>query len=224
MALAIAYIFYRSLSAFLILFMVFLPLCGYYARLEFRKSRDRRLSLEFRDTIASLSGYLSAGYSVENAFLETYRERAEIGDKGSIMKKELELILKGIGLNKNIEDMLTDFAVRSGNQDIRSFAFVFALTKRNGGNMREVILRTVNIIRDKTSVEEDIRTSIRGVRYEQLIMTAIPFFIVFYMNLSSGSFFSSLYEGLSGRMIMSLALLLIALGFGLSNKICDIRV
>ena len=83
---------------------------------------------------------------------------------------------------------------------------------------------TVNIIRDKTSVEEDIRTSIRGVRYEQLIMTAIPFFIVFYMNLSSGSFLAPLYEGLSGRMIMSLALLLIALGFGLSNKICDIRV
>ena len=220
----IAFLFYKSGRGFLLLLIPCYFYCRGYIRSELKKRRDRALSLEFRDCIVSLSGYLSAGYSVENAFLEVYRERAALKEHGSIMERELLILIKGISLNKNIEDMLKDMALRSESEDIRSFAFVFALAKRNGGDLREIISRTAGIIRDRISVEEDIRTTVRGIRYEQMIMTAIPFFIVFYINLNSGGFLTPLYDGIPGRIVMSIALLLIFAAFILSARICDIRI
>ena len=219
----IAFLFYKNGRAFLLLLIPCYFYCRGYIRSELKRRRDRALSLEFRDCIVSLSGYLSAGYSVENAFLEVYRERASLKD-GGIMERELLILIKGISLNKNIEDMLKDMALRSGSEDIRSFAFVFALAKRNGGDLKEIISRTAGIIRDRISVEEDIRTTVRGIRYEQMIMTAIPFFIVFYINLNSGGFITPLYDGIQGRIVMSIALLLIFAAFILSARICDIRI
>ena len=65
-----AYIFYKSIAAFFLLLPVTGTVAFLYFRMEFRKRRDERLSVEFKDSLSSLSGYISAGYSLENAFLE----------------------------------------------------------------------------------------------------------------------------------------------------------
>ncbi len=219
-----AYVFYRSFIAFIILFFVSSFAAPFLLRIELKKRRDERLGMEFKDTIVSLSGYLSAGYSAENAFLEVYREKVKQGDRRSLMELELRNIVNGIGLNKNIEVLLMELAERSGNEDIESFALVFSLAKRNGGDMKEIIDRSVGVIRDKAQVMEDIKTSVRGVKYEQSVMTAIPFFIVSYIDLTSPEFMSPLYESISGRCIMTLGLCMIAGAFLLSNKITNIDV
>ena len=224
LAVLTAYIFYRSLMAFFLLLPPAILFSFLYLKERFRERREARLSSDFRDTISALSTYLSAGYSMENAFCEVYRERCAAGDRGDRMLRELSVIVKGIRLNKNIEELLRDFAEGSSNEDIKSFAFIFAITKRNGGDMREVIARTVSIIRDKAAVTEDMRTATRGVRYEQMVMTAIPFFMVFYINMSSGSFLDPLYEGATGRCVMTAALIMIGAAFLLSERLVRIDV
>ena len=219
-----AYIFYKSIAAFFLLLPPAIFFSFIYLKERFRERREARLSSDFRDTISALSTYLSAGYSMENAFSEVYRERCSAGDRGDRMLRELAVIIKGISLNKNIEELLRDFASRSSNEDIKSFAFIFAITKRNGGDMREVIARTVSIIRDKAAVTEDIRTATRGVRYEQMVMTAIPFFMIFYINVSSGSFLEPLYKGVIGRGVMTAALIMIGASFLLSERLVRIDV
>lgn len=65
--------FYRS-------FWAMIPLCGigvWYWRKDSRRKaiEDRhRLLLQFRDMIRSVAGAMQAGYSVENAFLESYED------------------------------------------------------------------------------------------------------------------------------------------------------
>ena len=218
----VAYIFYKSLLAFLILFPIACVAVPPVVRDELRRRRDERLRAEFRDTIVSISGYLSAGYSMENAFAEALKEMQRMGPKDSLMLRELASIVRGIRINQNVEQLLLSFAARSGNDDIQSFAQVFSLSKRNGGDMREVIERTANVIRDKVQVKEDIKTATQAVRFEQLVMSFIPFFVVFYIDLSSAEFLEPLYEGIPGRAVMTVALIMMAVSFLLSRKLTDI--
>ena len=219
-----AYIFYKSIAAFFLLLPVTGTVAFLYFRMEFRKRRDERLSVEFKDSLSSLSGYISAGYSLENAFLEVYKEKLEGSDRSSPMLSELSHIAKGIRLNMSIEELLTDFSIRSANDDIRSFVQVLNLSKRSGGDLREIVERTAGVIRDKVQVREDIRTATQAVRFEQNIMSVIPIFIILYIDLSSSGFLGPLYNGVAGRAVMTAALIMMAASLIISRKISDIRL
>ena len=219
-----AYSFYRSLTVFLVLLpaaWIGFPL---FRRKALLQKRTWELQLEFREAIWLLSGYLSAGLSVENAFAETVPELKRLyGEKGMITR-EFGLIVRNLGLNKPVEPMLTDFAQRSGIADIRSFAEVFGIALRSGGNMQEIIERTTSVIRDKTTVAEEIRSMTAARRYEQNIMNILPFLLIIYIRLTSGTYLDVMYESFAGRVVMTVCLLLLAAGYLLSQKILEIPV
>ena len=145
------------------------------------------------------------------------------GPKGMITQ-EIAAIVRGIRLNKPVEGLLTDLADRSGLQDIRNFAEVFAIAKRSGGSMSEIIGRTTEVIRDKTAVTEEIRNMTASRRYEQNIMNVLPFAIIVYINLTSSGFLDVMYRTLAGRAVMTLCLAMLAGSWALSRKILDIRI
>ena len=220
----VAYLFYRSFLIFLFLAVILLFLLPMYMKRKKKKKRDERLSSEFKDAITALSGYISAGFSIENAFIEIYRDELKNDHRNQLMHKELSVIVSGLRMNINIESLLMDLAKRSGNGDIISFAQIMSIAKRSGGDMKEIIDRTVNIIRDKTQVSEEINTLTRGIRLEQNVMLVVPFFIIFYIDLSSHSFLAPLYTGYAGRCVMTAALIMIAASCFISRRITDIEV
>lgn len=223
-AAVIAYTFYRSM----ILFLLLGPLAAIaFPLLMKTKLKDKRLwelKLQFKEAIWMLSGYLSAGLSVENAFATVLPELHRLYGERSMMAVEFGTIVRGVRLNKPIEPLLHDFAQRSGLPEIRSFAEVFAIAKRSGGSLKEIIERTGSIIRDETEVSVEIRNLTASRRYEQRIMNLLPFGIIIYINVTSGGFMTVMYESLRGRLIMTFCLGLIALSYYLSQKILDIRL
>ena len=54
--------------------------------------------------------------------------------------------------NIPIEALLSNFAQRSGVEDIENFANVFATCYRKGGNIKEIIKNTAEIIGDKIEI------------------------------------------------------------------------
>ena len=219
-----AYTFYRSAAMFL--FLIPLAVIG-FPRLRREHLKNKRLwelTLEFKEAIWIVSGFLSAGISVENAFEMAVPELVRLYGEDAMIVEEFQRITRGLKLNKPIEPMLQDFAERSGLQDIRNFTEVFSIAKRSGGSLKEIIERTGKIIRDKTAVTEEIRSMTASRRYEQNIMNILPFGIILYINLTSNGFLNVMYERFAGRMIMTACLALIALSYWLSQKILDIRV
>lgn len=221
---AAAYSFYKSMKVFVILapaaFMIF-PILR---RPQLKRKRLRELKLQFKEAIWILSGFLSAGMSVENAFVMSVPELKKLYGDEAMIVKEFQLISGGIRLNKPVEGLLADFAARSGLDEIQSFAEVFAIARRSGGSLREIIERTGRIIREETEVGEEISNLTASRRYEQRIMNLLPFGIIVYINLTSGGFMNVMYESISGRLIMSLCLGLMGLSYWLSNRILDIRI
>lgn len=219
----VAWLFYDSVIAWLVMIpLVILSFKNKAEQLCVR--RKRRLELEFREMILCVSSNMQTGYSVENAFKEAYREITILYGRDSVMAKELRLMLRKISNNEQIEDVLMNLAKRSAVSDIRDFADIFGIAKRGGGDMRGIIANTAEIIGDKQEVRREIDTVVSEKRFENSIMKYIPFFIVFYISLTSKGYFESMYHNILGCIVMTLSLAVYMAACRLSDRILDIEV
>ncbi len=197
--------FYKSLWAAI-------PLCGigvwYWKRDSERKAAQDRhiLLLQFRDMIRSVSSAMQAGYGVENAFLESYEDMCMMYGREAVICQELKLIQRGLVMNLTMEELLEDLGKRSRTEQIQEFASVFAIARKNGGSMTEVIRSFAVRIQRQVDTKEEILTQTAGRRMEQNIMNVMPFGILTYIGVSNKGYFDTLYHNVSGVVIMSVCL------------------
>ncbi len=219
----LSYFFYRSLMIAVLLS----PLVILYLA-EKKKSlcrkRKEELHIQFKDAIKSINGSLQAGYSLENAFSECYGDMVEYHGTESMIAKELFLIKAGIRNNVPIEDLVEDLGNRSGIDDILDFAGILRIGKQTGGNLHTLFENSVMVIEEKIAVKEEILTLISAKKLEANIMSLIPFGIILYIDLTSEGYFDGLYEGIAGRILMSICLFVYGVAVLLSRKITEIEV
>ena len=180
----LAYFFYRSLWAMLPLGAV-----GVYF---------------FRD-IGAESGvsFLQAGYSVENAFLESEKDMELMYGRHSLIGGELKFIRRGLQINITLEELLADIAGRSGCGDIAEFAQIFALAKRNGGNMTEIIRNSAGQIGKRIELRQEIQVLLGGRQMELMVMKLMPFGILLYVSMGNPGYFEPLYHNGFGIAVMT---------------------
>ena len=124
---------------------IFLPI----RKQQIIEKRKRSLHLQFRDFIESVATSLNAGKNVPDSIKNAYDDLKVQYAEGSFILRELEWILSNMNNNVNLEDLLLDFGHRSGINDIESFGSVFETCYRKGGNIKDVIKTTHQIIGDK---------------------------------------------------------------------------
>jgi tight adherence protein B len=186
--------------------------------------RKWRLNLEFKDGILALSAALEAGYSAEHAFEEACKDLRQIYHEKSMVIKEFSYIMNQIHMNISLEKALSDFAERTGIEDILSFSEVFNTAKRTGGDLMNVIKITSNIISGKIEVKREIITLITAKRLEANIMKAIPLLILVYLSVTSPGFLNPLYHNLIGIIVMTCFLACYLGAFLFIDKIIAIEV
>lgn len=224
MSAGILYLFYRNI---LLSLLLGIPAALFYIRIRRRervKERKWELNLEFREGINSLSAALHAGYSIENSFGEAVKDLQLLYGESSMILKEFQYIDKQLSLNRTVESLLMDFAKRSGEEDIHSFAQVFVTAKRTGGDIMDVIRSTAHTISDKIEIKRDIQTMITAKKLEANIMNLIPLGMILYMWVGSPGFLNPMYESAIGRVTMTLALGGYIGSYYLSQRIVDIEV
>ena len=219
----ISWLFYDSIIAWFLMLPLFV-LSLKEKGIQLCQKRKRKLELEFRDVILSVASNLQAGYSVENAFREAYKDIVLLYGTESVMAGEMRLIFRKLSNNEQLESALLNLAKRSDVQDIRDFADIFSIAKRGGGDMRTIIANTAAIIGDKQEVRREIETVVSEKKLEQQIMKYIPFFIIFYISLTTKGYFESLYHNLLGWIVMTVALLIYMAACKLSDRILQIDV
>lgn len=173
-----------------LLTLVSVPFCVIAGICFYRKmlldKRAGRLTIQFRDMLEAVSSSLGSGRNVKDAFTGAYADmEAQFGENAEIVK-ELAIIRSGIANNINIEVLLQDFAKRSHNENVQNFADVFSVANRRGGNIRQIIFETKNVISDKIMIEQDIQTVISGKKNELNIMMVLPLIVVNQMRSMQG--------------------------------------
>ena len=181
------------------------------------------MTLEFKEMIRIIAVNLQAGSSAENAFRSAYREiRYMFGEK-SFMTKECEFIVRGLENNLVLENLVVSFGERSCIEEIRDFSEVFSVAKRSGGNLKEIIADTTDVIDTKIEMKREFRTLISSKRFEHRLMCIIPFVIIGYIGVTSPGYFDMLYGNMRGIVIMTICLLVYLGAFLWGEKIADIK-
>lgn len=220
---AIGYFFYRSVWACLFLTPIFIIFIKEKKK-ELIKKRRLELNVQFKDAVLSVSANQRAGYSVENAFREAYRDMAMLYGAESCICREINHIVKGMDNNITLEKLLYDFGVRSNVPDIMQFADVFMIAKRSGGNMTEILSDTADTIEQKITVDREIQVLVSAKKMEQKIMNMVPFLIIIYIELTSRGFFDVLYHNLTGILIMTICFIVYLAAFVISRRLVEIEV
>lgn len=217
-----AYFFYRSYKAFLLM----LPLAVIYYQIEKKeavKKRKEQLSLQFKEAVLSVCVSMQAGYSSENAFVQSRAEMASLFGQDSDIYQEWNLIVKAVESNVALEEALTDFGSRSGVLEIQDFAQVFAIGKRSSGDIHRIIHSTVALIAEKIEVNREIKTVLSAKSLELKIMSMVPFGILTYIGITSPGFFDVLYHNVMGITVMTGCLILYLGAFLLGRRIVTIH-
>lgn len=219
----IGYFFYRSVLACLFLFPVFVLFIRERKK-DLAKKRKRELSVQFKDLVQALSANVKAGYSIENALRESYRDVELLYGADSPICLEVRHMLRGLENNMVLEKLLYDLGLRSGLPDIMQFADVFLIARRSGGNLTEILEKTAGVIEQKIETDKEIQLILGAKKLEQKIMNMVPFLIIFYVGTTSRGFFDVLYHNLVGVVVMTGCLLFYGAAYLFSKKIVDIEV
>lgn len=188
------------------------------------KKRRKRLTLEFKDYMYAVSSALLAGYSIENAFIESQRDIRELYGEKSVLLKELGSLRRRLGMQENLEKILREFAEESRCEDIESFVEVFCYAKRGGGDFLGIIQTTIRRICDKIEVTEEIETTIAQKVLEEKVMSIVPVVVLLFFRLSSPEFIGILYGNLFGILVMTGVLILYGIAMAWGAKIVEIEV
>lgn len=192
---------------------------------ELASKRKELVKLQFKDALYFISVSLSTGKSFETALIDAQQALERVyPDKNALIIKELELINARVMMNMPVEQALADFADRVQLEEVKNFSDVFSISKRAGANLVEVIKNTSNMIREKIEVKQEIENLVAGKKLEQKILNLTPFVLVFVIKSSSSGFLDPLFTTAAGRVVMTVALLLMLIGNLISKKIMNIEV
>lgn len=219
----IFYLFYRSLW----IIILAVPM-SYFAIKRKEKNllenRKWQLNMEFKEAILSLCAALNAGYSIENAFAEAIKDLHLLYGEDSYIIPEFEYILYQIQMNQTVENVIEEFANRSGVEDISNFSEVVTTAKRTGGDLIKIIRTTGKTIGDKIEIKREIKTLITAKKFEAKIMNVIPLGIILYLLVTSPGFLDPLYHNFIGIVTMTTALFAYGVAYIWAEKIMDIPV
>jgi tight adherence protein B len=202
---ALGYLFFQELliACFLCLGTVF-----YLKRKEKEKGQERRdrLSKEFTQGAEAFLNALEAGYSKENAIREAIRDLEGSGQKESLIIPEFTYIQRQLSVNQTIEGLFLDLGLRSGIEDVKTFGEIFSIAGKKGGNLIQIIKKTVGIMKEKQALLQEIRVQTAAKRMEFRIMCLVVPGMILYLQMFSPGFLSVLYHNLLGQLFMGMAL------------------
>jgi len=185
--------------------------------------RKKRLNAQFRDMLEALTTSLGAGKNVPDSFAAIYDDMKVQYEEDAFILNELQVILSGIQNNVDIEDLLLDFGQRSGIDDIISFANVFQICYRKGGNIKDTIRSTHEILTDKMEIREDIETVVTANKNEQNIMMIMPIALIGMIKMMSPDFAAN-FASLTGIMATTVAVILFVVAHFVGKAVLDIKI
>ena len=187
---------------------------------QLRDKRKSQLRNQFRDMLEALSTSLNAGKNVTDSFISVLEDMRVQYSQDAYIVQELEVINSGLLNNMNIEEILADFGARSGVEDISSFARVFEVCYRKGGNIKQVIRNTYDILSDKMAINEDIETVVTGSKNEQYLMLVM----LIAMIKSISADFAANFATATGLVSTTIGLVLFVVAYFVGRKVLDIKL
>ena len=186
--------------------------------------RRGRIEKQFQDMLTSLCVALRAGYAMENALGECRKDLEKLYGPEAELARELRYMQGQISVSVPVEGLLLELGERTGAEDIQNIAGIYAIAKRTGGNLEQVLQNTAGKLKEKMETAGEIEASLAAKRMEQRVMGLMPCAIILYLRLLSPGFLDPLYGNLLGAAVMTFCLGVYGAALRLGERIVDIEV
>lgn len=184
--------------------------------------RRRKITLEFKESLFTLSASLRAGESLEKAFESTVNEMDAV--QYPYLYDSWRKILARMQLGQSLEELLLEYAANTRVDELLSFASIIAVSKRTQGNITGVIDNTAGLLQEKIEMSEELTVMLARKKTEQRIMNVMPLLVIAMLTSMSPEYVQPLYGTLQGRIVMTGCILLAGASLWIARRISDIRL
>jgi len=221
----IVYIYYRNVIPAAVIAL----LAAKYQEKNWRKvvtkKRQSKLRVQFKEflEIISISVSGGSGRSIENAIVDSLRELQMIYSGKADIIHEIGLIVHdyqraGVPMSQGF----SEFAQRSGIDDIKSFATIYATIEGKSSDFGYIIKNTKDIIKEKIEITQEIETCITGAKNEAYTMLVMPLIILLMMSGNEGM--DSLFTTFMGKAVATAGLIILAVSYLIASRATDVEV
>lgn len=188
------------------------------------EKRRRFLRVQFFDMLEAMSVSMRAGNPVLKALENAQEDLALIYSESSDIIVELEIIIRKFNNAVPLSEAFSDFAQRSGLEDIASFASIYATIEGKSSRADEIVRETQQIIADKMEIEMEIDTLMTSARSEAYIMLVMPLVILAVIAYAGAGFMDAIYTEPVGRLVATGGLIIFIISYILTKKFSSIEV
>ncbi|MGH7572521.1 MAG: type II secretion system F family protein [Gemmatimonadota bacterium] len=124
----------------------------------------------------------------------------------------------------SLEDSLLALADRIELLDMRIFVTAVLIQREVGGNLAEILDKISYTIRERFTIERQVRVYTAQGRFTGYLLAALPFSVGFLIYMLNREYMTILWERPIGRLLMAVAFVLQVIGFFIIRKIINIKI
>ena len=200
-----AWLFFDFAAVSLLLFL-YVPVALCLRAKEQKRQKKWELNLAFKDALVCLENNLAVGYSPESSVRESVKNLEQLYGREHAIVREFRRMVKQMDLGNSMEEVFLEFGRRSDVADIKQLADLFAVVKRTGGNLSQVLRQTGSVLQEKIELKRELHTAIAAKQMEFRVMCGVPYGILMYLKLCAPAMSRALYHNRSGIWFMWAAL------------------
>lgn len=192
-----------------------------------RRAADKRkfrLRTQFFDLLEAMSVSMRAGNPPLKALERAKEDLLLIYTEDSDIMIELNIMIGRFNNAMPLSEIFYDLAKRSGLEDIRSFASIYAVIEGKSSRADEIVRETQQIISDKMEIEMEIETMMTAAKNEANIMLIMPLIIIGAIGYAGAGFMDAIYTTMAGRVVATIGLMMFITSHLLARKFSNIEL
>jgi len=170
------------------------------------------------DTLQLVASSLRSGFSLLQALDGVVHEGTEPA------ASELSRALSDGRLGVDIEDALDKVAERMRSTDLSWVVMAVRISREVGGNLAEVLMTTVQTMRERAQVRRQVRALSAEGRLSGVILVGMPILIAGWLYVSRPDYLRPLYTDPLGLAMLGAGILSLCIGGWWMSKLVKIEV
>lgn len=184
-----------------------------------KNRRMKKFDAQLPDALDLMARALKAGHALPGGLQMVAKEFDDpIGVEFANVVEEINF---GVGVEEALRNMTRRV---EGSADLKFFAIAVSIQRETGGNLAEILESIAHVIRERFKLMGTIRTLSAEGRLSAWILGSIPFALAFYMTLANPKYINVLFTDPVGRIMVLVALIMMAAGIYIMKKQIQIKV
>lgn len=183
-----------------------------------KNKRLKLFSSQLGDALTLFSNSLRAGFSFLQAVSSVAREMPDP------VAKEFTTLLKEMSLGLSVEKALSNMLIRVPLDDLELLVLAILIQKEVGGNLAEIIDTIAGTIRERITIQLEIKTLTAQGKMSGIVVGLLPVFLGFGMYAINPSYMSILFTEPAGQAMVAFGLVNMIIGIYMISRIVKIEV